>query len=68
MVYSAGTTDAGDHTHGLTGKIGLVTGGSNGDSATGFNSSTDGSGNTGAASATDNKPAYFELIPVMRIA
>jgi hypothetical protein len=28
---------------------------------------TDGSGNTGAASATDNKPAYYELIPVMRI-
>src|SRR5574343_1433246 len=28
---------------------------------------SDGSGNTGAASATDNKPAYFSLVPLKRV-
>jgi hypothetical protein len=48
------------HTHGvgaMTGAIGKVTGGSDGNADF----------NTGAASATDNQPAFKEVVPVVKL-
>jgi hypothetical protein len=72
------STGAGSaHTHTLSGLVGLVSGGSNGDAAFGATRTTDvavsahsvtnNAVTSGAASDTENRPLYFSVVYLMRV-
>jgi hypothetical protein len=79
ITYGAGTltfglgtiVSGGAHTHTVTGTVGLVTGGQNGNAAFGASGTNTPSGSVSQPSFTgtsgNNEPAYLEVVYVIRV-